>query len=189
MAEQLYKLSPDRDLQCYFYMPSAIAAMSGASPNGFTLSGSWRQQFDWAVVEWNRDNVFEHPALRNLPDGDLSGIQLSYAETRTNCISLDSTLYPTVGWPYLRVWAETNGQDTIYQVPLANYATPADSYIPATVQFQLTGTLTAGDYIELAWLDQHFNYQVTATDSLDTAVAALASVINNATPPGPGEIG
>ena len=31
MAEQLYKLSPDRDLQCYFLMPSAIAAMSNAT--------------------------------------------------------------------------------------------------------------------------------------------------------------
>ncbi|HEY7392419.1 MAG TPA: hypothetical protein VH640_28120, partial [Bryobacteraceae bacterium] len=153
---------------------------------GFTVSGSWRQQFDWAVVEWNRDNVFEHPALRNLPDGDLSGIQLSYVEARTNCVSLDSTWFPTVDWPYLRVWAETNGQDTIYQVPIAKYATPIGSYTAATVQFELTGTLTAGDYIELAWLDQHFNYQVTAADTLDTAIAALAAAINNAAPPGPG---
>ena len=78
MAEQLTKLRPDRDLQCYFERPSAVAALSGASANGFTVSGCWRQQFDWAVIEWNRDNVFEHPALRNLPDGDLSGLQLSY---------------------------------------------------------------------------------------------------------------
>ena len=42
--------------------------------NGFTVSGTWRQQFDWAVIEWNRDNVYEHPAFRNLPDGDLSGL-------------------------------------------------------------------------------------------------------------------
>ena len=57
------------------------------------MSGCWRQQFDWAVVEWNRDNVFEHPALRNLPDGDLSGLRLTYEETRTNCIPMDSTTY------------------------------------------------------------------------------------------------
>ncbi len=75
MADQLTKLRPDRDLQCYFQQPSAVAALSGTSANGFTVSGCWRQQFDWAVVEWNRDNVFEHPALRNLPDGDLSGVQ------------------------------------------------------------------------------------------------------------------
>ena len=79
--------------------------MSGASATGFTVSGTWRQQFDWAVIEWNRDNVYEHPAFRNLPDGDLSGLVLTYEETRTNCIPLDSDLFPTVDWPYLRVWA------------------------------------------------------------------------------------
>src|ERR1035438_10784339 len=96
MAEQLTKLRPDRDMQCYFERPSAVAALSGTSASGFTVSGCWRQQSDWAVIEWNRDNVFEHPRLRNLPDGDLSGITLSYQETRTNCIPLDSTLYATV---------------------------------------------------------------------------------------------
>ena len=96
MAEQLQKLRPDRDLQCYFQRPSAVAALSQTSASGFTVSGCWRQQFDWVVVEWNRDNVFEHPALRNLPDGDLSGLRLTYEETRTNCIPLDSTLFPTV---------------------------------------------------------------------------------------------
>jgi hypothetical protein len=89
MPQTLQKLSPHRDLQCYFLLPSAIAAMSQASATGYTLSGTWRTQFDWAVIEWNRDNTFEHPMLRNLPDGDLSGLVLSYQETRENCIPLD----------------------------------------------------------------------------------------------------
>src|SRR5580698_5775002 len=114
MPETLQKLTPDRDLQCYFFEPSAVAALSGTSASGFTVSGSFRQQFDWAVVEWNRDNVFEHPALRNLPDGDLTGIILSYTETRTQCIPLDSIWFPTVDWPYLRLWADSNGVETIY---------------------------------------------------------------------------
>ena len=79
-------------MQCYFQMPSAVAALSNTSANGLTVSGSWRDPFDWAVLEWNRDNVFEHPTLRNLPDGDLTGVQLSYQEVRTNCIPMDSTL-------------------------------------------------------------------------------------------------
>src|SRR5262249_46833412 len=83
MAE-LTKLRPDRDLQRYYEQPTAIAAISGATELSLTVSGSWRQQFDWAVLEWNRDNVIEHPALRNLPDGDLSGLALSYEEVRTN---------------------------------------------------------------------------------------------------------
>ena len=118
MPETLEKLRPDRDLQVYFERPSAIAALSGATPTGFTASGTWRQQFDWCVVEWNRENVFEHPRFRNLPDGDLSGLTLSYEETRENCIPMDSDLYPTVDWPYLRVWAANGGVETFYQVSL-----------------------------------------------------------------------
>jgi hypothetical protein len=174
--EHLTKLRPDRDLQCYFERPSAVAAMSGASENAFTVSGCWRQQFDWAVIEWNRDNVFEHPALRNLPDGNLSGLRLSYEDERTNCIPFDSTLFPTVDWPYLRIW--TGSPETFHQVRLKDYATPvAGAYTPATVQFELQGTLSPGDYIELAWLGQHFNYQIAPGDTLASAVAALAGVI------------
>jgi hypothetical protein len=177
MAEQLSKLRPDRDMQCYFERPSAVAALSGASASGFTVSGCWRQQSDWAVIEWNRDNVFEHPALRNLPDGDLSGITLSYQETRTNCIPLDSTLFATVDWPYLRVWLETSGV-TPYYVRLSDYATAVGGYADATVSFELTGTVTAGDYIELSWLDQHFNYLLVYTDTPQTALTSLAAWIN-----------
>lgn len=183
MSEQLSKLQPDRDLQCYFQEPSAVAALSQASANGFTVSGCWRDPFDWVVVEWNRDNVFEHPTLRNLPDGDLSGVQLSYQEVRTNCISMDSTLYPTVEWPYLRIWAETGGVENLYDVPLNDsslgYATAVEGpYSPAAVTFELGGAVTGGDYIELAWLDQHFNYLLTGSDSLESAVTALAGAIN-----------
>src|ERR1700722_20797952 len=173
----MQKLTPNRDLQCYFYQPSAIAVLSGTSATGFTLSGTWRQQFDWAVVEWNRDNVFEHPALRNLPDGDMTGVVLSYTETRTNCIPLDSLWFPTVDWPYLRIWSDAGGAETIYQVPLKKYALAAGSYVAATAQFELQGSPTALDYIELAWLDQHFNYQVTSSDTLATAVNGLAYAI------------
>jgi hypothetical protein len=180
MAEQLTKLRPDRDLQCYFQRPSAVAALSGAGASGFTVSGCWRQQFDWAVIEWNRDNVFEHPALRNLPDGDLSGLRLSYWETRTNCIPMDSTLYPTVDWPYLRIWADSGSVETLYKVPLKNYATPVSGdNSPATVTFELQGTPTAGDYIELAWLDQHFNYLLAGGDTLESALQTLAGTITS----------
>jgi len=181
MAEQLTKLQPDRDLQCYFQEPSAVAALSATSASGFTVSGCWRQQFDWAVVEWNRDDVFEHPSLRKLPDGDLSGVQLSYQEARTNCVPMDSTTYDSIGWSYLRIWEESGGVENFHRVPLKQYATAVGSCTQPTVQFQLQGTLTAGDYIELAWLDQHSNYQIAAGDTLASAVAGLAGFINSNT--------
>jgi hypothetical protein len=179
MAEQLTKLRPDRDLQCYFQTPSAVAALSQTSANGFTVSGCWRQASDWAVVEWNRDNVFEHPTLRNLPDGDLSGVRLSYEEVRTGCIPLDSTLKPTVEWPYLRIWATgADGEENIYFVPLESYATTQGESTPATCCFQLQGTMTQGDYIELAWLEQHFYFQMWGSDNAAHALSMLASAIN-----------
>src|SRR5271170_7663627 len=119
----LQKLTPDRDLQCFFFEPSAIAALSNASDTGFTLSGKWRQQFDWAVVEWNRDNVFEHPSIRNLPDGDLSGLTLTYEEERTGCIPFESNLFPVVAWDKLRLWvADASGSETVYYVDLVDHA-------------------------------------------------------------------
>jgi hypothetical protein len=150
-------------LQCYFLQLSAIAALSATSATGFTLSGSWRQQFDWAVIEWNRDNSFEHPLFRTLPDGDLSGLVLTYEETRTNCMPMDSNLGPTVGWPYLRVWQEGTPEAEPELVPLytPDRATPIEgTATAASATLTLTGTATTGDYIGLAWLTEQYNYQV-----------------------------
>lgn len=178
MAETLEKLRPDRDLQCYFLRPSAVAALSDTSANGFTVSGCWRQQFDWAVIEWNRDNVFEHPWFRYLPDGDLSGLKLSYCEQRENCIPIDSMLYPTVDWPYLRVWAEQDGEERLYRVRLLDHATPIEgSYIAATAEFELSGSPTAGDYVGVAWQGEHHTYQVLEGDTLETIVQAIVDSI------------
>ncbi len=177
MPETLQKLSPDHDLQCFFQHPTAVAALSATSASGFTVSGSWRQQFDWAVIEWNRDNVYEHPLFRNLPDGDLSGLVLTYDETRENCIPIDSTLFPTVDWPSLRVWLE--GVEEPYKVPLHAAAVAIEgSYQCASAVFELTGTVTGGDYVELAWSGEHYTYLMRDVDILENAVEAIVEAIN-----------
>jgi len=178
------KLTPDRDLQCFFFHPSAIATISGASSNGFTISGTWRQQFDWAVIEWNRDNVYEHPALRNLPDGDLSGLVLTYEETRTNCIPLDSELFPTVDWPYLRVWAGDDPAADPYFVPLKDHAEAIEgTYQSAYVDFTLSGTAVAGEFVGLGYLELSYTYQVAAGDTLQDIVQAITDGMNGPTSP------
>jgi hypothetical protein len=178
----LEKLTPNQDLQCYFFEPSAIAVLSGTSATGFTVSGTWRQQFDWAVIEWNRDNTHEHPAFRYLPDGDLSGLTLSYNETRTNCIPMDSDLFATVDWPSLRVWATpTGGVETIYYVTLyqPSIATPvAGSFQCAYADFTMSGTVAAGDFVGLAFLEEHYTYQLLGTDTLSSTVTALVNSVN-----------
>jgi hypothetical protein len=184
MAEQLFKLSPDRDLQCYFLMPSAIAAMSQASSSGFTLSGKWRQQFDWAVVEWNRDNTFEHPALRNLPDGDLSGLTLTYTEQRIGCIPIESNLFPVVDWDKLRIWVSNpDGAETIYYVPIyPQHATAIGDYVPASATMTLVASPGADMRAGLALLENHYYYAVQAGDSLVDIAAGIALNIQQLSP-------
>jgi hypothetical protein len=179
VAEILQKLRPDRDLQVYFERPSAIASFSESSASGFQITGTWRQQFDWAVVEWNRDNVIEHPLFRTLPDGNLSGLQLSYEEVRTNCIPMDSDLYPTVDWPFLRIWTHDNGVDDFYKVKLSDHATPIEgTYAPASAEFELIGVITPGDYVGISFLTEHYTYQLLAGDTLDSAAQAIADIVN-----------
>ena len=186
MAEQLYKLSPDRDLQCYFLMPSAIAAMSNATGNGFTLSGKWRQQFDWAVVEWNRDNVFEHPALRNLPDGDLSGLTLSYVEERTGCIPFESNLFPVVDWHNLRVWAPpapgAGTTELVYHVDLAGLITPIGNYVPASAKMTVVASPGEGIRIGVALLETHYYYEPLPGDDLSAIARGVADAVNAFSP-------
>ena len=46
----------------------------------------------------------------------------------------------------------------------------------ATAEFELQGSPTVGDYVELAWLDEHANYLVAACDTLESIVAGLAGI-------------
>src|SRR5208283_1578068 len=46
-------------------------------------------------------------------------------------------------------------------------------------QMQLQGVPATGDYIELAWLDQHFNYLIGSGDTLASAAANLAAIITS----------
>lgn len=177
--ETFHKLRPDQDLQVYFEQPSAIAALSEATSNSFNVSGEWRQQSDWCVVEWTRDNPVDHPRWRNLPDGDLSGITLSYEERRTNCIPMDSTLFPTVEWDELRVWTEHLGVAKFHRVRLMPLAEAlSGSFQAASCTFTLTGTAATGDFIGLSWQTEHRTYETYGGDTPETIVAALADAFN-----------
>jgi hypothetical protein len=178
MPETLEKLRADRDLQCFFFHPSAIAAISESSASGFKVTGCWRQQFDWAVIEWNRDNVYEHPAFRYLPDGDLSGLTLTYEETRRNCIGMDSDLFATVDWPSLRIWVGDN--DLPEFVPLLDHATPIEG--PSTsayADFTLSGTVHADESLGLAFLGENHWYSTGGWETVGDVLDAIVAHINS----------
>ena len=177
MPETLPNFGPTATCNATFTAPrrSRLSARPARPGSPF---GSWRQQFDWAVLEWNRDNVFEHPALR------ISGwrSERRHAFLPGDALQLHSPrfhLVSQVDWPYLRIWAEIGNAEVDYRVPLKDHATAVGLYVAPTVQFQLQGTITSGDYIELSWLDQHFNYQVTGSDTLASAINSLAYAITS----------
>ncbi len=116
--------------------------------------------------------------LRPLPDGDLSGLTLSYQETRSNCIPMDSNLFATVDWPSLRVWANDGTGEKIYKVPLTAYSTPVEGqYRAATAQISLGGVVTAGDYVGFAFLDEHYSYQLRSGDTTAYALSQLVGAV------------
>jgi len=188
MAETIYKLQPHRTMQLQgFDGYGATAAMHDASDSGFTVSGVWGGQDDFAVLQlWDWNNRFEHPRARYLPDGDFSGLVLTFDIELGNCQAIDSANYPSVDWPYLNVLVGggTAQYATEYQVPLRRYATPAGgSYVSATAQFMLGGAITAGDNIQVAWGSEHYYYPVGGGDTLASAVNSLAAAINAAPSP------
>src|SRR5258708_28119561 len=92
---------------------------------------------------------------------------------------MDSDLYPTVDWPFLRVWAGDNGAEVIYYVPLKAHATAIQgSYQCAFADFTLSGTVTGGDYAGLAFFSEHYTYQMLGGDTIASTVQALVDSIN-----------
>lgn len=136
-AETIYKLQPHRTMHLQGFGRTSgdgygcVAAMSQASATGFTVSGQWVAQDDFAVmILWDADNVFEHPRLRYLPDWAFDGVVLEFDLELTNCMPVDSTWYPAVAWPYLTVLYKDG---TTQQINVLANATPVTgAYAPAS---------------------------------------------------------
>jgi len=110
----------------------------------------------------------------------LSGLVLTYEESRTNCIPIDSDLFPTVDWPYLRIWTREDSVDTIYRIRLMDYAEPIEgTYVPASAELELQGTITSGDYVGVSFLTEHYTYQVNGGDTLDSTVQQIVDSVNS----------
>lgn len=101
--EIITKFQPDRTM--YFRGFSGIqcpASMHSASPTGFTISGVFRDPADfWVLVIYDVDDFYNHPRIKPLPDGNLSGIILEFDVTFSHAVSLDVPKFPTIDWPFL----------------------------------------------------------------------------------------
>jgi phage tail sheath gpL-like len=181
VTETLSKLRPDRALELgFFSQPSATAALHSTSANTWTLSGTWRQQHDYAIVEYSKYNRWDHPRLRYLPDGDLSGITLQYDERRIGTQPMESDAFAYTDWPWLLVTAnDAGGNEQLYRVRLRDYAAlVSGSLAAASASFTVGGTVAVDDVISVTIMTEKYAYQVGAGDTLGSIAAGIAAAVN-----------
>jgi hypothetical protein len=182
MSESITKLQPDRTLYIASFSPkSAIGTIHHATPGGFTITGRFNALTDNIILEWNRDNDFEHPEIRYLPDGNFSGLTLSYDMAHTGTADIATEIFPYGDFPYLNIYADPGGGESVYPVPLANYATPVtgQTHDPATAAITLQGALSESDAVAVLFFTEAYWHTVTATDTFATVIADLAAQIND----------
>jgi hypothetical protein len=84
----------------------------------------------------------------------------------------------------LRIWAESPTGERIYRVRLSDplYSTAVEgTYESAWTEFELSGTITSGDYIGLSWLTEHHTLPVYYDDTLESLAARMTADVNTST--------
>ena len=82
-------------------------------------------------------------------------------------------LVAAANWPVTLIEATA---DSVFKLLIA---TPiVGGYTPATATFELKGTVTAGDIVGLAWLDENYKHDVVTGDTLATVAEAIKTSIN-----------
>jgi hypothetical protein len=162
--EPLYKLQPTRTLHLQGFSDfGAAAALHSATETGFKVSGVFRDAADFAVlVLWDRDDFFGHPRFAYLPDGDFSGITLSFDLHYENLQPIDSPKFATLDWPYLNCLT-TDG--ALAQLRLFDRAVQVGgSFTKAEGAFTLNGTPYGYDRVTLWYQNIAFDKIVSWPD-------------------------
>jgi hypothetical protein len=131
LPERIYKLQPDRTLYLRgFDTFAAASTIHNASPNGFTISGTFRDPADFAVaVLYDADNFFEHPSIKYLPDFNFAGLTLNFTLNYSDTTQpIDSPKYNWIDWATLDV---IRADGSTAKIPLWDNAMLADNAFPA----------------------------------------------------------
>jgi hypothetical protein len=156
----------------------AMAAITGASESGFTVSGVFRDAADFAVLYlYDADDYFGHPRLKYLPDFDLSGLVLSFDVTYTGLQPLDSDSFPTIDWPYLD--AILSDGSTAQVSLFANATQVGGNYVAAQTVLELTaGPAVAFDRVTIWYQNYAYDYIAAGGETAAAVAALLAGYIN-----------
>jgi hypothetical protein len=171
------KLQPDRSMYLRgFDRRGAVATMHHASPGGFTVSGCWSDQADFAVLMlFDADDQFGHLfTSRYLPDFSLAGVTLDFDLAITGCMSPISPKFPSVPWNAISYIKSDETSGTV--------ALPAPTITGGTFAsrtYTVNGTPVAYDRVQLVYLGNIvWDYIVSPGDTAATVAAALVAQIN-----------
>ncbi len=168
MPEQIFKLQPNRTVHLRgFDSLGASAAVHSASADGFTVSGSFQDAADFAVVVlYDGDNFFEHPRLKYLPDYNFDGLKLEFDATLTGVMPWTCGKYPSIDWPYLDA---ITPDGATARVRLSDHATiTGGGAAPASTQFEISGDGLSGyDRLILWYQNMAFDYVVPGAIACD----------------------
>jgi hypothetical protein len=151
------KLEPHRSMYLRgFDRRGAAAALHSASAAGFTLSGCWSDQADFAVaVLFDADDVYGHLfTSRYLPDFSLAGVTLDFDLTWTGCQSPVSTKFPSVAWNALSYVQRSVTGGVVTETPgtVALPVTTATGGVQASCTYTVNGSPATFDRVQLVYL-------------------------------------
>jgi hypothetical protein len=179
MPDQIYKLQPHRTMHLQgFDAFGAAASLWGASDTGFSLSGVWRDQADFAVlVLWLADDPFGHPRFSYLPDTNFTGLRLDFDIEFTGIQAFESKKFPWVDWPYLNC-LKTDG--TTVQTRLSTLSTTASGRTGASGTFTVTPGTGAGR-VTLWYQNRAFDYSTNPTVSQSIFWSGIPTDVHSVT--------
>jgi phage tail sheath gpL-like len=160
--DTIAKLQPHRTISLQgFDGFGAAAALWGASDSGFSLSGVFRDQGDFAVlVLFQKDDPFGHPRFSYLPDGNISGLKLDFDIQFQGVQAFESKRWPWIDWAYINTYDESGN---LLQHPLLDLAAGPSGRTGASGIFTLNvGTPTSTDRVTLWYQNRAFDYSVSS---------------------------
>jgi hypothetical protein len=148
----------------------AAASINHATATGFTVSGCWSDQADFAVLYlWNADDLYGHLfTSRYLPDFSLAYVTLDFDLAISGVMNPASSKYQSVAWGALSYITSGETFGTV-ALPAPTSTTGGAA---ATASFTVAGTPATYDRVQLVYLgntifDYIYNPSGTGAATLD----------------------